>query len=92
MGKLKVDVLSNFMMFKHKYEFIKREHKILKDHKIDLYKHRYHVITCMNMTKNVLHYLQSFAKGINIVDEAEQNVNKDLATITSVRYLLPTVL
>lgn len=76
------------MTYKRKYELINREHNILKEHKINLYKHRYHVITSMNMTKNVLHYLQSLVKGINIVDEAEQNVDKELLAITSVRYLL----
>lgn len=87
MGNLKVDVLTKFIIFKRKYELINREHEILKEHKIDLYKHRYYIITCMNITKNVLLYLQSLMKGINIVDQAEHSVDKELAAITSVRYL-----
>lgn len=88
MGKLKIDMLSNLLMFKRKCRFLKWEHAILKNHKITLYKHRCDVITSMKVTENVLRYLKFKSKGMNIANEAEQKVEKELAGIQIVRYIL----
>lgn len=87
MGKLKIDMLSNLLMFKRKCRLLKWEHAILEKHKITLYKHRCDVITSMKVTENVLRYLKFKSKGMNIANEAEQKVEKELAGIEIVRYI-----
>lgn len=81
MGKIKINVLSNLLMFKRKCRLLKWEHEILSKHKIILYKYRFDVITSMKVTENILHYLKFKAKGINIAKQAEQKVDKELAGI-----------
>lgn len=81
MGKIKIKVLSNLLMFKRKCRLLKWEHDILKNHKIILYKYRLDVITSMKVTENMLHYLKFKAKGMNIAKQAEQKVDKELAGI-----------
>lgn len=88
MGKLKIDMLSNLLWFKRKCKFLKWEHVVLKKHKIALYRYRCDVITSMKVTENMLRYLEFRAKGTNIVREAEQKVEKELAGIQIVRYTL----
>lgn len=90
MGKMKIDMLSNLLMYKRKCQFLKWEHAILKNHKITLYKYRFDVITSMKVTENMLHYLKFKAKGINIAKHAEQKVDKELAGFEIVRYLVFT--
>lgn len=87
MGKLKIDMLSNLLMFKRKCRLLKWEHVVLKKHKIALYKYRYDFITSMKVTENMLHYLKFKAKGMDIAKEAEQKVEKELAAIQIVRCL-----
>lgn len=87
MGKLKINMLSNLLTFKRKCRFLKWEHVILKKHKIILYKYRFDIITSMKVTENMLHYLKFKVKGINIVKEAEQKIEKELAAIQTVRFL-----
>jgi hypothetical protein len=81
MGKIKINVLSNLLMFKRKYRLLKWEHDILKNHKMTLNKYRFDVITSMKVTENMLHYLKFKTKGINIAKQAEQKVDKELAGI-----------
>lgn len=87
MGNTKIDALSNLLKFKRKCRFLKWEHDILKKHKIPLYKFRFDLITSMKITENVLNYLKFKMKGINNAEQAEQNVDKELAAIKFVRYL-----
>lgn len=88
MGKIKIDMLSNLLMYKRKCQYLKWEHSILKNHKITLHKYRFDVITAMKVTENMLHYLDFNARGINIAKQAEQKVDKELAGIEIVRYLV----
>ncbi|XP_060835448.1 cilia- and flagella-associated protein 43 isoform X2 [Rhopalosiphum padi] len=81
MGYTKIDALSNLLKFKRKCRFLKWEHDILKKHKIPLYKFRFDLITSMKITENVLNYLKFKMKGINNAEQAEQNVDKELAAI-----------
>ncbi|XP_060871614.1 cilia- and flagella-associated protein 43 isoform X4 [Metopolophium dirhodum] len=81
MGSTKIDALSNLLKFKRKCRFLKWEHDILKNHKIPLYKFRFDLITSMKITENVLNYLKFKMKGINNAEQAEQNVDKELAAI-----------
>jgi len=41
----------------------------------------------MKITKNMLKYLELKMKGTNSAEQAEQNVEKELAAIKFVRYL-----
>lgn len=88
MGKIKIEVLSDLLKFKRKCRFLKWEYDILKKHKITLYKYRFDVITSMKVTENMLHYLKFKGKGINIAKQAEQKVDKELAAIQIVSYLM----
>lgn len=85
MGKLKIKVLTQFLKFKSKCQHGDLELENLKEQKIELYKYRYNYITTMKMTNNILDYLKYKEKGINIANQAEQNVEKSLKGMQIVR-------
>lgn len=87
MGNSKINAVSNLLKFKCKHRLLEWEYEMLKNHKIQLYTFRYDFITSMKITENMLYYFKFKIKGINITEQAKQNLDKDLSAMKFVSYL-----
>jgi len=86
MGRIKIDAVSNLLRFKCRHRILEWEYKILKNHKTQLYKFRFDFITSMKITENMLYYFKFKMKGINITEQAKQNLDNELSAIQFVSY------
>jgi len=86
MGNTKIDAVSNLLRFKCKHRLIEWEYEILKNHKTQLYTFRLDFIKSMKITENMLYYFKFKLKGIDITEQAKQNLDKELSAIKFVSY------
>lgn len=82
---MKIDALSNLIALKKKMLPLKPKHGILKEHKVPLIKYRHHYISTMHMSKNIMLYLECTASGIDMVEQAKQQLDQELLNIKYVR-------
>jgi len=68
-------------MFRNEHRFLKWDHKIIKEHELELYKYRYNYIMNMKMSENMIHYFKFKMKGVNIAEKAEQTIDKELQVL-----------